>query len=111
MTTNALPTVNELDFDQAVLHADKPVLVDFTAVWCSPCRALKPLLNELAAETSGRLDVVAVDADESPTLATRFGVRGFPTLLLFSGGREVARSVGLCSRAQLRRLVASVQAA
>jgi thioredoxin 1 len=93
--------VRGLDFDNEVLAAPVPVLVDFTAAWCSPCRALKPILEQVALELRGRLRIVAVDGDESPELATRCGVRGFPTLVLFSAGKEVARRVGLCSKQQL----------
>lgn len=106
MTTAALPTANDLDFDRRVLGAARPVLVDFTAQWCAPCRALKPLLRELAEETQ-QLEVIVVDAEEAPVSAARYGVRAFPTLLLFDGGREVARSVGLLGKAQLRKLVAA----
>lgn len=101
MTSDLVAKVGELDFDAEVLAARVPVLVDFTAAWCSPCRALKPILEQVALEGRGRCRVVAVDGDESPAIATRCGVRGFPTLILFSGGKEVARRVGLCSKQQL----------
>lgn len=109
MTTDTLPTANDLDFDRRVLAAARPVLVDFSAQWCAPCRALKPLLRELAAE-NGQVEIVVVDAEEASQSAARFGVRAFPTLLLFNAGREVARSVGLLNRSQLRKLVAAAGA-
>src|SRR5213078_2627051 len=93
--------VSDLEFDVQVLAAPVPVLVDFTAAWCQPCRALKPILEQVALELGGRCRIVAVDGDESPMLAARCGVRGFPTLMLFNGGKEVARRAGLCSKQQL----------
>ena len=101
MKADPIRRVTELDFDPEVLAARVPVLVDFTAPWCSPCRALAPILEQVALEGRGQRDVVAVDGDESPALAMRFGVRGFPTLIVFVAGREVARRVGLCSKQQV----------
>jgi len=111
MTTDALPAVNELDFEGEVLAATLPVLVDFTAAWCASCRSLKPILRELALEHAATLRIVTVDGDESPGLAQRFGVRGFPTLLVFIGGREVARTIGLTNKQNLLKLLASARAA
>jgi len=111
MTTDGLRAVNELSFDDEVLKASVPVLVDFTAAWCAPCRALKPMLSELASELRGRLEVVTVDGDESPGIAQRYGVRGFPTLIVFSAGHEVARSLGLTSKAKLLKLLCAGPAA
>jgi thioredoxin 1 len=98
MTERLVRHINDLSFDDEVLAAGVPVLVDFTAPWCAPCRALEPILEQVAREGRGRVQVVAVDGDESPGLAARLGVRGFPTLIVFSGGKEVARRVGLCSK-------------
>jgi thioredoxin 1 len=107
MNAESIPRVHALNFDAEVLAAPVPVLVDFTARWCSPCRALEPILEQVAREGRGRRLVVAVDGEESPDLATRFGVRGFPTLLVFSAGKEVARRVGLCS---MQHVLAMLQA-
>lgn len=81
------------------------MLVDFTATWCTPCRALAPVLTKIAGEQAGRLKVVAVYGDESPGLAARYGVKGFPTLIAFAGGREVARHVGLTTAERLMKLL------
>ena len=97
--------VNELDFDQEVLASDLPVLVDFKTTWCGPCKALLPILRELSDERAGRLKVVTVDADESPALASRFGVRGFPTVIAFADGREVGRQLGLTRKEKLAALL------
>jgi thioredoxin 1 len=98
------PLIQPLDehtFDSCVGSASVPVLVEFTAPWCAPCRALEPILHELAAEGRGRWSIAKVDGDRHPELATRFGVRGFPTLLLFAGGHEVARQLGLTPKKKL----------
>lgn len=111
MTTDALRAVDELSFDDEVLRASVPVVVDFTAAWCAPCRALKPILRELANEHAGSIEVVTIDGDESPSIAQRYGVRGFPTLLVFASGREVARSIGLTNKRGLLKLLEAARAA
>lgn len=93
--------VNELSFDAEVLRHPGPVLVDFSTEWCGPCRALSPIVHELAREHAGSLKVVAVDGDEAPGLTARYGVRGFPTVILFRSGEEVARRLGLTTKKKL----------
>ena len=95
------------NFEQEVLAADVPVLVDFTAPWCAPCRALTPILREIAVEGAGRFRVATVDGDACPDIATRFGVKAFPTIIAFRGGKEIARQVGLTSRERLLKMVAT----
>jgi len=97
--------INELDFETEVLEADLPFLLDFTATWCGPCKALAPVLEALATETQGALKVGKVDLDSAPALATRYGIRGAPTLLVFRGGREVQRQVGAGTKSSLQKLV------
>lgn len=82
------------DFESKVLAADRPVLVDFWATWCGPCRALGPHLERLAEERSDDLQVVKVDVDAQPALAQKYEIRAMPTLVLFQGGKEIARHVG-----------------
>jgi thioredoxin 2 len=86
--------VAEEDFDKTVLGADPPVLVDFYADWCAPCRMVAPFVDELARENVGKLLVAKVDTDKAPDVAMRYGIRSIPTLIVFSEGREVERSVG-----------------
>lgn len=86
--------VTEEDFDTTVLGAGLPVLVDFYADWCAPCRMAAPILDEIAGEHVGRLVVAKVDADHAPELSRRYGIRGIPTLLLFRDGAEADRLVG-----------------
>src|SRR5690349_17729899 len=105
MSTDAIPTITERTFEAEVLRASVPVLLDFTATWCSPCRALTPILHKIAAEGAGRIKVVAVDGDDNPELATRLGVRGFPTIIAFVDGKEVARQVGLASKEKIAKMI------
>jgi thioredoxin 1 len=94
-------SVNDLNFDDVVLKSDLPVLVDFTATWCGPCRQVSPLVDQLADEYEGRAKVTKVDIDESPEVATRFGIRGVPTLLVFKGGQVVQQQVGAAAKSKL----------
>ncbi|MGC4001022.1 MAG: thioredoxin [Anaeromyxobacter sp.] len=98
--------VGAAEFQREVLEADRPVLVDFTAAWCAPCRALAPELEALAARHAGRLRVAQVDVDRHQVIADQYGIRSMPTLLLFRGGRVVKQLVGRVPRAKLEELVA-----
>ncbi|HSQ63198.1 MAG TPA: thioredoxin [Polyangiaceae bacterium] len=102
-----VPYVGESEFDAEVLKADKTVLVDFTASWCGPCKALAPVIEKVADEAAGKYKVVKVDVDEAPKLASRYGIRGVPTVMAFRGGEQVAQQVGLTNLETLRRMAAS----
>jgi thioredoxin 1 len=97
--------VNDVNFDQEVLEADTPVLVDFTATWCGPCRQIAPLIDQIADEYDGRVKVTKLDIDDSPATAQKFGIRGVPTLYVFKGGQVVAQQVGAVPKAVMQQLV------
>ncbi len=94
------PTIelNETNFDRAVLQSNLPVVVDFWAEWCGPCKMLAPVLDEIARELHGRAVVAKVNVDEQPGLATRFHIQSIPTLLYFSGGEVRDRSIGVAGK-------------
>lgn len=89
------------DFEQEVLRAAEPVLVDFYATWCGPCRALAPTLDQLAGDLAGQARVVKLDVDQAPELARRYGISSIPCLVVFKSGREVERFVGLAPKSRL----------
>jgi thioredoxin len=105
MSTNHVRAVTEEEFSGEVLEAPVPVLVDFASAWCPPCRALAPLLDRIAAEERGRAKTVSVAGDKLPSLVARFAVRGYPTIVAFSGGKERARQLGVASRERLLEML------
>jgi len=90
------------NFEQEVLKSAVPVLVDFWAAWCGPCRMMGPIVEQVASEYKGRLKVAKLNVDDSPDLAARYGVRGIPTLILFANGKVKAQSVGAQPREMLK---------
>ena len=91
-------SVNDLNFEDEVVKSDQPVLVDFTATWCGPCRQIAPLVDQLADEYDGKAKVAKLDIDESPETARRFQIRGVSTILIFKGGEVVDQQVGLAPK-------------
>jgi len=102
---NAPVHVTDADFEKSILQSTLPVIVDFWAPWCSPCRMVAPILDKLAAEYAGKLIVAKVNTDENPDWATRFGVQGIPTMLFVSNGKLVHRQVGALPEGMLRDVV------
>jgi len=96
-----LQYVTEEDFQSEVLEAAVPVLVDFTAAWCGPCKAVDPIVHQLAAEWGDKVKVVKCDADKTPNILMQFGIMGIPTLMLFEGGKLAERVTGYQSKDKL----------
>ena len=86
--------VNDNNFDEVVMKADKPVIVDFWAEWCGPCRMIAPVIDEISKEYSGKAIVTKCDVDESPSVAAQFGIRNIPTVLFFKDGKVADKQVG-----------------
>ncbi|MBM4277813.1 MAG: thioredoxin [Deltaproteobacteria bacterium] len=102
---SSLLQVNDKNFTAEVLQSDIPVLVDFWATWCGPCRAISPIVEELAKEFSGRVKITKLNVDESPATPGQYGVRGIPTLILFKEGKVLDQIVGSVPKARLKALI------
>jgi len=98
---SGIKQVSDTSFDQDVLKSDVPVLVDYWAEWCGPCRMIAPVLEEVSRDYAGRVQVAKVNVDDNQSIAQRFGVRGIPTLMLFRNGAVIGTSVGALSKSQL----------
>jgi thioredoxin 1 len=94
-------TVSDATFDELVGSASEPVLVDFWAEWCGPCKMVAPILDEIASEQAGKLQVAKLNVDDNPDIARRFGVMSIPTMIVFKDGEEAARFVGAKGKGQL----------
>jgi len=102
--------ISDENFDQEVLRSNTPVLVDFYATWCGPCKMIAPVIEHLAAEYAGRVKVAKLDVDNGPGAAARYGITGVPTLKVFSGGQVVETIVGMTSPTRLKAALDRVAA-
>jgi thioredoxin 1 len=100
--------VSDDTFDQEVLQAEGPVVVDFWAEWCGPCKLIAPLLEELANELEGQVKIVKLNVDENPNVAGKYGIRGIPTLLIFKNGQVAASQVGAQPKNRLKAWITEV---
>lgn len=100
--------ISDADFEAEVLKSDGPVMVDFWAEWCGPCKALSPIVDEVAGELADKIKIVKINIDENPNTPTQYGVRGIPTLMVFKGGELVDTKVGGMSKSQLTDWLGSV---
>ena len=99
--------VTDSTFEQEVLNSEIPVLLDYWAEWCGPCKMIAPILNDIADEYSGKIKVVKLNIDENPSTPAKFGVRGIPTLMIFKSGSIEATKVGAMSKSQLSAFIDS----
>jgi thioredoxin 1 len=105
MAAENLAHFNDLNWDEEVLKSNVPVLVDFTAVWCGPCKVLSPIIQKLSDELAGKVKVGKLDIDESPATSSKYGIRGVPTVMVFVDGERKAQHVGLTNRENLLKLL------
>jgi thioredoxin 1 len=111
MASDKVVHVTDANFESEVIKSDRPVLVDFWAPWCAPCRAIAPIVDDLANEYEGRLKVVKLNVDDNPEVPARFGVRGIPNLLIIKDGQVKDQIVGAVPRSHLQRAVDAALAA
>ena len=105
MSGDKVVAVSDAEFDSSVLQGGKPALIDFWAEWCQPCKMLAPTVEELAGEYGDKILVAKLNVDDNPQTATKYGIRGIPTLLFFKDGQVVQQLVGVKSKAEIKKVI------
>lgn len=103
--SDSITHISDSSFDQEVLQSEVPVLVDYWAEWCGPCKMIAPILDEIAADYEGKLKITKLNIDDNPETPPKFGIRGIPTLMIFKGGDVQATKVGALSKSQLTAFI------
>ena len=106
---SSAPAVTDSSFDKDVLQSDLPVLVDFWAPWCGPCRALAPVIHELAEENSGTAKVGKLDTDQNPSIAMNYGIQSIPTIIVFKNGEAAQKAMGVQPKSKLQEMIDSAK--
>jgi len=105
MSAGKVVTVSDAEFEASVVQNEKPAIVDFWAEWCQPCKMLAPTVEEIANEYDDKILVTKLNVDDNPQTATKFGIRGIPTLLFFKGGQVVQQIVGVKTKAEIKKII------
>jgi|TARA_B100001971_G_scaffold85216_1_gene78770 thioredoxin 1 len=105
MSSEKVVTITDAEFESSVLQSDKPVILDFWAEWCQPCKMLSPTVEAIAGEYEEKIKVGKLNVDDNPNVATKYGIRGIPTLLFFKGGEVVQQMVGVKSKAEIKKVI------
>ena len=105
MSVGKVVTITDAEFESSVLQSDKPVILDFWAEWCQPCKMLSPTVEAIAGEYEEKIKVGKLNVDDNPNTATKYGIRGIPTLLFFKGGEVVQQMVGVKSKAEIKKVI------
>jgi len=105
MSSEKVVTITDAEFESSVLQSDKPVILDFWAEWCQPCKMLSPTVEAIADEYDEKVKVGKLNVDDNPNTATKYGIRGIPTLLFFKGGEVVQQMVGVKSKTEIKKVI------
>ena len=105
MSSEKVVAVSDGEFDSSIIKCDKPALVDFWAEWCQPCKMLAPTIEEIAGEYEDKVKIGKLNVDDNPNTATKYGIRGIPTLLFFKGGKVVQQVTGVKSKAEIKKII------
>ena len=105
MSSDKVVVITDAEFDSSVLQSEKPVILDFWAEWCQPCKVLSPTVEEIAGEYENIIKVGKLNVDDNPTTATKYGIRGIPTLLFFKGGKVIQQVTGVKSKAEIKKII------